>query len=473
MADTYHFLAMDFGASSGRGELVTLCDDRVTLEEVHRFDNGPVRLGGTMYWDFPYLFSQIVQTLKVIARRGIRIHGIGVDTWGVDFGLLGKDGKLLGNPVHYRDGRTENIHDYAKAMMSQEEVFAATAMEPWAIGSLYQLLAMQRDESPILKAADKLLWMADLFRYFLCGEPMGELSLAQTSSIIGTNRRVCSDLLKRFKLKRKIFPKLLRPPAVQGDLLPEIRDEAGLTYDVPIIATAGHDTAAAVAAVPAKGRDWAFLSCGTWSIIGRLIKQAVATPEALAKGYSSECTIGSWFTCKNISGLWPVQELRRKWNTREDPWSFDRMMVEASAAETDATFDVGDSSLTAPPDMETAIKALVTKDGQPMPATRGELVRIALESLAAEYAKSLDDLATLTGERPKALYMVGGGIKDTLLCQLTANACNIVVHAGVDECTAVGNGLGQALALGILSTKNDIRRIARDSFEMTTYKPQA
>ncbi|MCE5325882.1 MAG: hypothetical protein LLG01_05655 [Planctomycetaceae bacterium] len=469
MGEQYHFLALDFGASSGRGELVTLEDGVLHLQEIHRFENRPVKMGGTMYWDFPYLFGEVIETLKVVAKRGIKLAGIGVDTWGVDFGLLAADGKLLSNPVHYRDTRTENIHAYSDPIMSRDEVFAATAMEPWTIGSLFQLLAMQRDNSPLLKAADTMLWMADLFRYFLCGKKVAELSLAQTSCLIGTNRKLSSEVVKRFKLKRKMFPQLVRPPLVLGDLLPEIVQAAGLSGPVPVIATAGHDTAAAVAAVPARGSDWAFLSCGTWSITGTLVKHPVATPEALKMGYSCECTIGDWFTCKNIPGLWVVQELRRKWHSSEDPWDFNRMVAEAAAVSEVPLFDVNHPTLMAPADMEDALRKLLPGGAA---LDRGHLVRSALESLAAEYARSIDAIATLTGKRPSALYMVGGGIKNKLLCQLTADACNMTVYAGVDECTAVGNGLGQALALGIIKTKGDIRKIARASFEMSTFMPE-
>jgi rhamnulokinase len=268
-----------------------------------------------------------------------------------------------------------------------------------------------------------------------------------------------------------IFPKLVEPGTVLGPLLGRVAKATGLA-DVPVVATCGHDTAAVVASVPATGTNWAFLSCGTWSIVGKTCEKPIATPQCLKKGFSNEYTLGGWYTCRNVLGLWLVQELKRKWDVQTDPWDFDRMAAEAGKAESTAIINVADETLLAPVDMEQALLDLAEKLGQPKCQSRGQLVRCVLESLALEYAWRLEMLAELSGEATDTLFMVGGGTKNRLLCQLTANACQIPVQAGVDQCTSVGNGLTQAVALGTVSGPDEVRTIMRNSFELTTYHPE-
>ena len=471
MADEHHFLALDLGAESGRGEIVTLAGGKVTMEEARRWPNRPVRLAGTLYWDFPFLFAEVVETIRACVDRDIRLAGIGVDTWGVDFGLLDGQGKLLSNPVHYRDGRTDGIHDYSDPIMPRPDIYAATAVEPWQISSLFQLLAMQRDGSPLLKAAATFLNMPDLFNYFLTGVRKSEMSIVNTSNLLGTNCKWAAGVIKRFKLPRRIFPELIEPASVIGPPLPALRDQTGLD-DVPVIAVCGHDTSSAVAAVPGRGDNWAFLSCGTWSIFGEVMEKPIATAEALELGFTNEYAIGEWYLARNISGLWLIQELRRKWDSSGDPWDYTRMTAEAQKAEGTGLINVADKSLMAPPDMEEALLTLIRKSGQRAPAGRGQLIRGALESLALEYNYRLDAIGRVTGKRPEAIYMVGGGVRNKLLCQFTADACSVNVYAGADQCTALGNALGQALALGILKDKEEMRQVMRDSFEMAQYTPK-
>jgi rhamnulokinase len=474
MTDMHQFLALDLGAESGRGELVTLKGGKVEMEEIHRFPNRPVRMGKTLHWDFPFLLAEVMTCLKVCAQRGLKLSGMSVDTWGVDFGLLDEQGALLSNPVHYRDGRTENIHAYSNPIMSQPEIFALTAYEPWAISSLFQLLSLQRDGSPLLKVAGTFLNMPDLFQYFLTGVRASELSIVNTSNLLGTDCQWAEEVIRRFNLPRRMFSKLIAPATVLGSLTPSVREQTGLLDDVPVIATCGHDTSAAVAAIPGEGDNWAYLSCGTWSILGCLIDKPIATPKCLELGFTNEYTVGSWYLGRNILGLWLVQELRRKWDTSADPWDYARMTAEAIQASTSwsGLVDVADGSLLAPPDMEKALLALLRKTGQGEPSNRGQLVRCVLESLALEYDRRVDALGQLTGRRPEAMYMVGGGIRNKLLCQLTADACGIPVYAGADQCTAMGNALCQALALGILKDRRQIRQVMRDSFEMAAYEPR-
>jgi len=464
------YLAIDLGAESGRGVLVTLDAGIVGMEEIHRFPNRPVRLAGTLYWDFPFLFAEIIATLKQCAERQITLDAIGVDTWGVDFGLLGADDKLLSCPVHYRDGRTDNIHDYSDAVMSRREIFTATSCEPWAISSLFQLLAMQRDGSPILGAAKTFLNVPDLINFFLTGVKASEKTIVSTANLMDTKGNWARDVIERFKLPG-IFGKLVEPGTVLGPLSDSLREQTGLGA-VPVVATCGHDTSAVAAAVPAEGDNWAFLSCGTWSILGELLDEPVTTAAAYEQGCCNEYTLDAWFICRNILGLWLVQELRRKWDTSGDAWDYNRMTAEAARAESIGMFNVEDGSLMAPADMEQAQLDLLESLGQPKPASRGQLIRCVLESLSLEYAHRLRLIDGLTAQKTDTLYMVGGGIANTLLCQLTANALGLPVYAGADQCTALGNALTVAAGMGALGGPDEIRQVMRNSFELKLYAPQ-
>ena len=466
-----HFLALDLGAESGRAELVTLAEGQVQLQELHRWPNRPVQMGPTLYWDLPYLLAEMLVGMRRCAESGCVLSGISVDTWGVDFGLLGDDGRLLGNPVHYRDSRTQGIHDYSNRVMPTEAIFRATGYEPWAISSLFQLLAMQRDNWPTLKLASTFLNMPDLFHYLLTGRAMSEMSIANTTNLMGVDCRWSRDIINQFGLSPEMFGPLVPPATVVGHLTDSVRSQTGLG-EVPVIATCGHDTSAALAAVPADGDNWAFLSCGTWSILGTLVDQPIATQRCMELGFTNEYTIGGWYIARNILGLWLVQELRRKWDAPVDRWDYVRMTAEASAVRTDAMIDVSHASLLAPSDMEAAVVSLLSKDDQPTPQSRGELVRCVLQSLALEYACRLDSVSELTGRRPQTLYMVGGGIKNELLCQLTADACGLAVHAGADQCTALGNALGQAMALGVLKSPDEIRQVMRQSTASRLFEPR-
>ena len=470
MSDRHQFLAIDLGAESGRGIIVTLEGQSVAMEEIHRWPNRPVRMGGTLHWDLPFLLAEVQAALKIAAQKAPAIRSISVDTWGVDFGLLGEDGTLLGNPVHYRDSRTEGIHDYSNPTLSTDEIFRLTAYEPWAIASLFQLLAMQRDGSPILPMARTFLNMPDLFHYFLTGRRASEMSIANTSNLMGIDCAWSRPIIDAFDLP-DMFADLVPPGTVLGPLTGDVQALTGLG-EVPVIATCGHDTSAAVAAVPGEGENWAFLSCGTWSILGQLIDQPVTTPRCLELGWTNEYAIGGWYLARNILGLWLVQELKRKWDTSGDPWDYDRITAEAEQAETNILIDAQAPSLLAPADMEAAQTELIRASGQNVPQSRGQLLRAVMQSLALEYAAGLDAIGEMTGTRPTAIYMVGGGTRNRLLCQLTADACYVPVYAGADQCTALGNALGQAMALGILDGPAAIRDVMRASFRPTCYDPR-
>ncbi|MFP4215733.1 MAG: rhamnulokinase [Phycisphaerae bacterium] len=467
----HRYLALDLGAESGRGIVATLAGGKISAEEIHRWPNKPVRMAGTLHWDVPYLFGEILQAIRICAEKKIPIESISVDTWGVDFGLLDRDGKLIGNPVNYRDGRTDGIHEYSDPIMSRREIYELTAYEPWQIASLFQLLSLKRDDSPQLAIAEGFLNMPDLMHYFLTGRRVSEMSIANTSNLMSTSCTWCRPIIERFGLKAEMFARLVPPATVIGPLSDEVCQETGIG-DVPVVATCGHDTSGAVAAVPGEGSNWAFLSCGTWSIIGTLLDAPIPTGRALEMGFTNEYTIGGWYLARNISGLWLVQELRRKWDTASDPWDYNRMTAEAGGAPSGTLVNVADDSLLAPDDMEEALRKLIADSGQPDPTSRGELIRIVLDSLALEYNLRLDMVADLQGHKPEALYIVGGGIHNKLLCQLTANACGLDVYAGADQCTSMGNALGQALAMGHLDSPQAIRDVMRNSVDVTHYTPQ-
>lgn len=463
-------LAFDLGAESGRAVIVSLDDQKVTMEQLHRFPNRPTPLAGTLYWDFHFLFAEILHALKICTEKNVKIDSIGVDTWGVDFGLLDRDGRLLASPVHYRDQRTDNIHQYSDKTLSTMDIFVETGCEPWQISSLFQLLALKKANSPLLEIAHTFLNMPDLINYFLTGVKACEKTIVSTSNLLSAEGKWSKKIINSFELP-DIFHNLVEPATILGPLSEQITAKIGIE-PVPVVATCGHDTSAVVAAIPAEGKNWAFLSCGTWSILGKLCQKPVTPPEALKNGFTNEYTVGSWFIGRNILGLWLIQELRRKWNTSTDPWDYDRMTKEASDTRTDALLDVNDGSLMAPSDMETALLELLKKLKQPKSDSRGQLIRTVLKSLALDYACRLEMVNDLTKQPTEALYMVGGGVANKLLCQFTADACRIPVHAGVDQCTSLGNALTQAVALGRLTGPDQIRQIMRNSFQLTTYEPK-
>lgn len=470
MADTHNFLAIDLGAESGRAMLVRLSDRRIDMQELHRWPNRPAVIAGTHYWDLPALFNEILDSLAICARRDIKLTSIGVDAWGVDFGLLDRSGRPASLPVQYRDHRTEGVHDYSDPIMSRREIFLRTGYEPWAIASLFQLLAMQRDGDAILDIAETFLNMPDLLNYLLTGRAVSEKSAACTSGMMSSSGCWDEEIIAAFGLKRGMFGPLVEPGTLLGPLSEDVRRRTKLTAS-PVISVAGHDTASAAAAIPAGDGDWAFLSCGTWSILGAWPDEPVCTPQCLELGFTNEYGYGGWFLARNISGLWLVQELRRKWDTSRDPWDYDRITAEARAAECGALIDAADPSLTAPADMQEAIEKLLADGGRAIPETPGQLVRCVLTSLALEYSARLETMSELIDRKFDSLYMVGGGIANTLLCELTADACGITVRAGAPQAAAIGNALIQAAGMGIIDGPEAIRTIVRESTEVVEYRP--
>jgi rhamnulokinase len=466
-------LAFDLGAESGRGVLGVFDGARLRLEVIHRFGNGPVRTLDTMHWDVLRLHAEILAGLRKAADLG-GVDSIAVDTWGVDFALLGRGGTLLGNPRHYRDPHTETILDEAFARVPRGDLFRQTGIQFMRFNSLFQLLALQRDRSPLLDAAETLLFMPDLFHYFLTGIKVNEYTNASTSQMLDPATRAWAwGVVDAFGLPRRILGTIVQPGTVLGPLRTTVVSDTGLA-PIPVIAPATHDTGSAFAAVPARGGSWACLSSGTWSLMGAEIPAPLVSEQVLKYNFTNEGGVGGTIRfLKNIMGLWLVQECRRTWERMGKTYSYEELMRLAEAAPPFVSVvDPDHAAFMLPPSMPEALAEFCTRTGQPAPMDPGSVVRCALESLALKYRWVLERLEELLGKRLDTIHIVGGGSQNTLLCQLTADACNRPVVAGPVEATAIGNVLVQALGLGLVGSLAQAREVVRQSFDVRTYEPR-
>jgi rhamnulokinase len=470
------FLAFDLGAESGRGVLGRFDGSRLSLEVVHRFPNPTVRLLDTLYWDTPRQFGELLEALRLCARDFTRdLAGIGVDTWGVDFGLFGSDGSLLGLPVHYRDKRTDGMLAAAFERVPAERIFERTGIQFMQLNTLYQLLAMRLSGAPQLAMATKLLFMPDIFNYWFTGRQVSELSIASTSQFWDPRAGVwCTDLLEALDLPTAMLPEVVAPGTVVGPLLDWIAADCGLG-ETPVIAPGCHDTASAVAAVPARGRSHAYISSGTWSLMGIESAEPLITAQTRALNFTNEGGVcGTIRFLKNIMGLWLVQECRRAFAKAGDNFDYATLTQMALAAPTfGAVIDPDHAGFLNPASMPQAIAAYCAETGQTPPEGPGPLVRCCLEGLALKYRWVMEKLESIRGSRLDAINMVGGGTQNVLLCQLAADCCQRPLMAGPVEATAAGNLLMQALAVGELSSIEELREVVRNSFDVVTYYPQA
>ena len=469
------FLAIDLGAESGRGILGHFDGRRLTLEEANRFPNGGVRTLDSLHWDVLHLYASMRESLRAAASKASDLRGVGIDTWGVDFALLGRDGSLLGNPRHYRDPHTEPYPDKAFATVPREQIFARTGIQFMRFNSLYQLLALRDAGSCILEAARHLLMIPDLFHYFLTGIKVNELTDASTTQMLDpATRSWATDLVSAFGLNTQLLGSLIQPGTVLGPLRPEVAQDTGIA-PVPVIATATHDTAAAVAAVPATGSDWAYLSSGTWSLMGVELDSPRTGPDALAANFTNEIGFGGTVRfLKNIMGLWLVQECRRAFERAGTVRSYEQLVHEASQAPAFGPIvNPDDTSFLLPVSMPQALADFCRKSGQTPPDGIGAIVRCALESLALRYRWVLERLEQLTGRTLRTIHVVGGGSQNELLNQLTADCCGRPVLAGPVEATAAGNILVQAVGVGLLGSLQQGREVICNSFEVKQYEPRA
>lgn len=442
-------LAFDFGASSGRAMLGEFDGSKISFNEIHRFGNDPVFVNGILYWDVLRLFFEIKTGIsKALSLGGF--DALGIDTWGVDFGLLDKKGRLISNPVHYRDTRTVGIDGEVFKIIPKEELYSRTGIQHMRINTVYQLAYLAKNEPEMLERAEKLLLMPDLFAYFLTGEMRGEITNASTTNIFDPKENNwCFDICKKLGGNEGIFPKTIRAGEIYGTLSKEICEELGCKA-VPVVAVATHDTASAVVSAPAKDRDFVYISSGTWSLFGTESDVPIMNSKAMEANFTNEIGFdGKIRFLKNIMGLWLIQESRRQWMREGENVGFDTLENEALEAEPFKCYINPDApDFETPGNMPKRIRDYCERTGQYVPQTRGEIMRCIYESLAMKYRSTLETLQSITGKKYKSINMLGGGIKDTLLCRMSANACGIEVLAGPVEATVMGNIAVQYIALG-------------------------
>lgn len=481
MTVSRNFLAFDFGAESGRALLGAFDGDRLTLADVHRFPNTPIRLPTGLHWNVLQLWQEIKQGITLAQKTlGAAPASIGLDTWGVDFGLLDSNGVLVGLPYHYRDSRNDGMIEAACQIVPRADIFGQTGIQFMQLNSLYQLLAMVRQQSPALDIAHTFLTIPDLFNYWLTGQKVCEFTNATTTQCYNPlENGWAKSMVAQLGIPTHIFPDIVEPGTVLGNVSPGLSTELDLRSAVPVVAPACHDTGSAVAAVPAANQRFAWISSGTWSIVGAEVPNAVVNEQTLAYNLTNEGGVNHTYRlCKNVAGLWLVQECRRTWARQGEEYSYAQLTdMAAQAAPFQAIIDPDHPSFLKPSevgdDMPSRIQARCQATGQPVPTSKGAIIRCALESLALKYRWVLEKLETILGHELAPVHIVGGGTQNRLLCQLTADATGHPVVAGPVEATAIGNLIVQAIALGDLGSLAQGRELIRRSFEVVTYEPAA
>lgn len=469
---TKSVLAFDFGASSGRAMRCTYDGERISMEEVHRFSNDPVTVQGTMYWDVLRLYHEIKQGLIKSKEYG-GAESFAVDTWGVDFCLIGEDGRMLENPVHYRDARTAGMLERSKKYLDPDKLYAITGNQMMEINTLYQLLSLKENRPELLQRADAVLLMPDLFHYLLSGKMCAELSIASTTQLMDARTKQWSpQVLEYFGLNPALFRPIVPTGTVIGSVSADLREELGLP-EMQVIAAAGHDTQCALAAVPAQERDFVFLSCGTWSLFGTELDAPLIDEDSRRLDITNECGFaGRTSFLKNIIGLWLIQESRRQWMRENKTYSFGQLEEMAAQCQPFACFiDPDDPVFTPSGDIPGRIREYCRRTGQHVPQSEGEITRCINESLAFKYRHALEEISACTGKKYPALYMIGGGTKSEQLCAFTASACGFPVVAGPAEATVLGNAAIQLYALGAVGGPEEIRQIVCRSEPVKTYDP--
>jgi len=469
------YLAFDFGASSGRAIVGSINDKSISLEEIHRFNNEPVNLLGHIYWDFLSLLEELKKGISLAVMKGIKdLQGIGIDSWGVDFGLISKDNQLLGNPYAYRDSRTDRIMEKAFELMPKQDIYSCTGIQFLQFNSIFQLLSMVEENNSLLEISDTLLFMPDLFNFFLTGEKVSEYSIASTSQLLNAEKkRWEKTIFDKLSLPFEIMPKVIQSGSIIGKLLPEISNETGLS-SVDVIAPACHDTGSAVIAVPAKNDNWAYLSSGTWSLFGIEVDKPIISEDTLKHNFTNEGGAENKIRfLRNAAGLWLLQRCQFSWQQEKKNYKYEALMKLAEEAEPFKCFvDPDDYSFLHPPDMPKAIVEYCKKTKQPNPENIGEFVRCILESLAFKYRYLIDRINLLKGESIEILHIVGGGSRNAMLNQFTANATGLPVIAGPAEATALGNIVVQAIAKKDISSVQEGRELISLSSDLKEYFPK-
>lgn len=465
-------LAIDFGASSGRAILGTFDGEKISLNEIHRFSNDPVSINGTVYWDVQRLFFEIKQSMLKAKEYG-GFDSIGIDTWGVDFGLLRKDGSLIENPVHYRDKRNDGMVKRSEKYMSRERLYDITGIQFMDFNTLFQLLSLKENRPYILNEADKLLFMPDLLSYMLTGEKHAEYSIATTSQMIDLKTNDWSkEILEKFSIDRALLPDIIKTGTKAGVLSDGICEELGIKK-ADVIAVAGHDTQSAVTATPTEEDDFAFISCGTWSLFGTEVKKPIINEASKRLNVTNEGGYDfSTAFLKNICGLWLIQESRRQWAREGKEYSYADLEKQALASEPFKCFIDPDAPDFAPMgDLPSRVREYCKKTGQYVPETVGEIMRCIYESLALKYRLTLGAIEECTEKKYNKLHVMGGGTKDKLLLQMTADCCALPVLGGPIEATALGNVALQLIASRDIKDIKSARRVIANGEKLTLYTP--
>jgi rhamnulokinase len=465
-------VAVDLGAQSGRVALGRFDGERLTVEELHRFENVPVRVHGTLYWDVLALYEGVLEGLRAAAREtGGRVDSVGVDTWGVDYALLDRAGRLIGNPVHHRDARSERGMAAVLDRIPARELYERTGIQLMSINTVFQLAA---EDDVALSRAETLLLIPDLLHYWLSGERGCEFTNATTTALLDPRTATwAEDVLERLGVPAGLLPDVVAPGSLLGPLRADVADDVRLP-DAKVIAPATHDTGSAVASVPFAHAGAAYVSAGTWSLVGVELREPLIDDRTFAANLTNEGGVdGTFRLLKNVTGLWLLHECRREWALAGDDWSFEELVAMAEQAPAlRSLVDTDDPSFAPPGDMPERIRAYCARTGQPVPTTPGEVVRCALESIALGHARAVALLSEVTGETPPELHVVGGGARNALLCQATADATRLPVLAGPEEATVIGNLVVQALALGEFGSLEEARSVIRASTPMTRYEPR-
>lgn len=466
-------LAFDFGASSGRAIIGSFDGEKISLQEVHRFSNDPVMLNGTLYWDVLRLFYEIKQGI-VKAKIAGGFDSIGIDTWGVDFGLIDKNGRLLENPVHYRDLRTAGLVEESFKTVPKKEQYDITGIQFMELNTLFQLISLRRQRPELLDRADKMLFMPDLLAYFLTGKMCAEYSIASTSQLIDIKTRSWSErLLQAFDIPESLFAPLVQPGTVLGNLSDEICEECGVE-SVPVISVCGHDTQSAITAVPCEDGQFAFLSSGTWSLFGTELKNPIVNETTLDINITNEGGYGgSTGFLKNIIGLWLIQESRRQWQREGQDYSYaDLEKLALSQPEFKCFIDPDAPEFVPQGNIPERVREFCKKTGQYVPQSVGEIMRCIYESLAMKYRMTFQKLCACTGVDYPVIHVIGGGTKDGLLCKMTADSCGRTVKAGPIEATVMGNVAVQFMSDGTIKSIGEARKAVAASESLKTYEPE-
>lgn len=468
------FLAFDLGASSGRAILGTIANNRLSLTEIHRFENQMVELNGSYFWNIFSLFGELKTGLKkCIQDFGVQPESIGVDTWGVDIALLDRNGMIVGLPYAYRDLRTNNAMEEVFKLVPKKELYLMTGIQLMQFNTLFQLHAYKRDQSPLLEITKDILFMPDALCYLFSGIKKNEFSIASTSQFLRPGKREYeSKLFEAIDVDINLMQDIVFPGTILGPIKADVQKETGSTA-IPVVAVAAHDTASAIASVPATGRNWAYISSGTWSLMGIESDHPLISEEIQKLNFTNEGGVeGTTRFLKNIMGLWLLQECRRTWSSTEN-YSWPQMVdMSLNAEPFKCLIDPDAREFLNPGDMPAAIAEFCKKTGQPIPENHGEVIRSIFESLAFKYRYTLEAIRSVSSIAIEKIHIIGGGANNELLCQYAANATNLTVFAGPTEATAIGNIMMQAKALGAVESLDAIRKMVSESFATTVFHPE-